>query len=433
MAAVPAHTDLTYVCLFCLTRVPPSAGCPACGRQTVASFGEPETAALVNARLESRSTMRQLPELVSRWGDLLFFLLLCLVELGLGLLAWGTRFLALWGIAAPGIAVFAWCSVNTPPVVLRRASRSRPSLWRRLRELWVPTKAGPGRLLVQLLLPIAPVVVGLASWLRAGGSGWGESILLATTWVVWGVPSTLAAVWLFQDVLFRDRGFMVFLVLAVVAWLGYEVLWASVRGDWSRPAHHVLVVLGVACAGVLVTDLCRLLHIQIMEDAAKPAVLRLPGPPATSDGATRTVPGRVQAVETLGAPLSGERCVGFRIVGEHTLGPIDDGRCLSFTLVADTGNPLPVEVGQAWIDLPPSGTKRTTMLEGSLGDFLGPRGFFAEKVELDEALLRDGDRVEVTGRVETRLRAEGYRGTVSADVLVGPPGSPLVIRGVPPA
>jgi hypothetical protein len=399
----------------------------------VASFGEPETSALVNARLESRSMSSRLPDFVSKWGDLLFFLLLCLVELGLGLLAWGTRFLTLWGIAAPGIALFAWCSVNTPPVVLRRASRSTPSLWRRLHEVWVPTKAGPGRLLVQLLLPIAPVVVGLASWLRAGGSGWGESILLGATWVVWGVPSTLAVVWLFQDVLFRDRGFVVFLVLAALAWLGYEALLMSVSGDWSRLVHRVLVVLGVSAAGVLLTDLCRLLHIQITEDAAKPAVLRLPGPPATNDGATRTMPGRVQAVETLEAPLSGERCVGFRIAGEHALGPIDDGRCLSFTLVADTGDPLPVEVGQAWLDLPLSGASRSAALGGALGDFLRPRGFAAKHAELDEALLRDGDRVEVTGRVETRLRAEGYRSTVSADVLVGLPGSPLVIRGVPPA
>jgi hypothetical protein len=287
----------------------------------------------------------------------------------------------------------------------------------------------PTQLLVRLGLPFGLVVIGLTLGLHSRGGGWGEAFLNAATWVTWGVPSVLAAVWILREVVFTDRGCMVFLVIVALCVIGFGLLRASLDGDYSRVAWAVGGTVMVPLLGFLLTDLFRLVHLQYMEDALKPPVVRLFEAPAPGTGA-RTVTGRVEADDSLTAPLSGEPCVAFRVTGEHPKGPINDGRCLAFTVVTDDGGRVPVEVEQAWLELPATKSGRAARLEGELQEFLRCRGFTAVEHELDEGLLRQGDRVAVTGLVEMRLRPEGYRGTTRDEALIGRAGAPLVIQAI---
>lgn len=421
-----AHTDLTYICLACLTRVPPSTTCPACRRPEVVALEEPDTEAKVKVRLESRSRRRTLPQVFYRWGDAMFFGLIALIHMVLAWATWEHWRLSL--VVAPEIALFAWCSVNDQPTLLRRPRR-KASRRGKLRELWAPTSLGPKGLVVRLCLPLGLVIAGLALWFQDRGSGWGEALLSATIWVIWGWPSILAAVWVLRDVLFKGRGFTIVLVIAALCGVVWGIFETIRDGDSSLKGW----VLGGAAAalllGILLTDLCRLAHLQYMEDALKPPEVRLFEAPAPGTGA-RTVTGRVEADVVLTAPLSGETCVAFRITCDHPRGPIDDGRCLAFTVVTDDGERVPVEVEQAWLELPAITAGRTTRLEGELQEFLRRRGVTDVELELDEGLLREGDRVAVTGQVETRLRPEGYRGMNRVETLVGRVKARLVIRAL---
>lgn len=152
--------------------------------------------------------------------------------------------------------------------------------------------------------------------------------------------------------------------------------------------------------------------------------------------------GRVRARETLIAPLSGARCVAWRISGEGPHGPIDDGRATRFAIARvaeghEAGEPLvEVDASIATLDLPFPDVAPAPLasIDTELAAWLLARGadVSASPPSVREAVLREDDLVEVIGTPRRETRADGYRGSRTRDVLSDLPGSPLIVRAAAP-
>lgn len=159
----------------------------------------------------------------------------------------------------------------------------------------------------------------------------------------------------------------------------------------------------------------------------------LESPVVRSDKERVIEAGRVRAREILIAPLSQRPCVAWRLVGEGKHGRIDDARGTRFELVGEHGEPeLDVDATIASLDLrgpayepgiiPPPDDELAAWLRARGAD---PR---PEALTLRELILEEGARIEVIGSTRRETRADGYRGSITRDVLSDLPGSPLIVR-----
>ncbi len=143
--------------------------------------------------------------------------------------------------------------------------------------------------------------------------------------------------------------------------------------------------------------------------------------------------GRVRALRTLEAPISFERCVGFRLVGSTFGGEVDDAAALAFDLeVDDEEHPVRVEAGTATLDVPVDHAPTPTVVGDGLEEFLARRGLFPKRgpVTLAEGVLRPGALVEVTGVAHEEARPDNYRQNTPLLVLRDDPTEPLRIRAL---
>jgi hypothetical protein len=140
------------------------------------------------------------------------------------------------------------------------------------------------------------------------------------------------------------------------------------------------------------------------------------------------------------APLSGERCLAFRLVGRVGAALIDDAESAPLAVAAE-GERVPIRATSLLLDLPLPDVASPELdgaAQARLRAFLAARGLPAVPalpksqrgprrsepdapplvIELGETLLREGDAITAHGAI-TRERAvgAGYRGTRQARVL----------------
>jgi hypothetical protein len=156
-------------------------------------------------------------------------------------------------------------------------------------------------------------------------------------------------------------------------------------------------------------------------------------PPTPPPSNVRRVRGRARARASRMSPLAGRPCVAFRLVGTSMGGHVDDAGYVDFDVVPDDGTSAVRVAGEAAsFDLMVAEPSHVAAPSQALVDFLADRGLFplAGPLHLSEALLVDGERVEVVGVVAEEGASEGYRETTFHDAFVATDGVPPVIRRV---
>lgn len=127
----------------------------------------------------------------------------------------------------------------------------------------------------------------------------------------------------------------------------------------------------------------------------------------------------------LTAPLSGQTCLAFRLVGEANGQPVDDGDASAFVVVNDEQRRCIVKNTDVVVAIE-ADTK--TRAENARG-FLEARGLAERNLSLREGLLQEGDIVRVVGRTsDIRLGSAGYRSDDRRMVLDADDGLPVVIQ-----
>jgi len=206
---------------------------------------------------------------------------------------------------------------------------------------------------------------------------------------------------------------------------------ATVLAVWTASAVFVIVLLALVFLGVPVNAGLERLAARLERSArrerprVRPAEVALLAAP----GACATFRGRVRARAALPSPLAGAPCVAWRLVGGTPSSAIDDGGGASFEVIADDGRVAEVALGAAVIALAVEAAPRPVEPGPALTEFLAARAVArGEPLRLAEAVLRDGDPVEIEGRAEGAVRPEGYRGTATVQRFRDHPDAPLVIR-----
>jgi hypothetical protein len=165
----------------------------------------------------------------------------------------------------------------------------------------------------------------------------------------------------------------------------------------------------------------------VMEDVP----IRLREPPSADAHAIRILfHGQVdEAADLVLAPLSGEPCVAYRLVGQVGKSPIDEGEAAPFVLRTDSER-IEVDPRPATVALSTPEPEPYSEIGERLRDFLRDRGAhpLGRSVVLAEARLERGDAVRVESSVLDVQRPDGYRGTRDAKLLAEQSGSPLIIE-----
>ena len=148
----------------------------------------------------------------------------------------------------------------------------------------------------------------------------------------------------------------------------------------------------------------------------------------------RTLSGTIRAVTPARSPLSHAACAAFRLRGEAPLGAVDDAGGARFALELADGERILVDARQAWIDVPVREAPRVVRPDAELRRFLEERGLAPEcgPVRLAEVRLEEGDRVKVSGPLDARADADGYRGQKTTRTIGGPEGILQPLRGPAP-
>jgi hypothetical protein len=148
-----------------------------------------------------------------------------------------------------------------------------------------------------------------------------------------------------------------------------------------------------------------------------------PLPPDAAD----TVQGRVVAVTTEQCPFGDEPCVAWRVTGRGPGGPIDEGRTLPFDVKKPSGELVRVDVSGGSCAMLARSDARFVTLTPAQGAYLEARGAQPAlgRVALRASVLRPGDPVIVTGVLEERATADGFRGARTSRWITG---APVVVR-----
>jgi hypothetical protein len=144
---------------------------------------------------------------------------------------------------------------------------------------------------------------------------------------------------------------------------------------------------------------------------------------AALDEAERAALG-AETIREVRAPLSGQTCLAFRIVGETDDQPVDDADAASFAVVTPDQKRCVVTNADVVVSL----TGSTKVRAENASGFLGERGLPEKDIAVREGVLREGDLVRVFGqRAEIRVGSAGYRGDERRMMLDASDGKPVVI------
>lgn len=192
-------------------------------------------------------------------------------------------------------------------------------------------------------------------------------------------------------------------------------------------------------AGLTVIWMLWLPNLHIAPDRAR-RMVRLPigvsEPPAINHDARRDrVHGRIrEAPELIVSPLSGERCVAYRLTGRVGRTAIDEAAATPFALETDC-ELVEVDPRPATIVLELAEPRRIESVTPQLAELLRRCGASPEsdQVMLAETRVMVGDELTIEGSVQSASRAAGYRGTRSVKLFREHAGSPLVLENRRPS
>lgn len=188
----------------------------------------------------------------------------------------------------------------------------------------------------------------------------------------------------------------------------------------------IAVLLSIVIVKVTAPWAHRLVAIAAAASRRRPSQRPHPNPVVRAAAARRTWTGTVRAREPLVAPLCGEQCVAYRLVGQGPRGAIDDACGAVLDVVLDDGATLEVDAQLAAIDIAPSTTISEWIAPATT--WLRARGIAeGDPLRVREALLRDGERVTVSGVPEDAVRGTGLRGSERVVSVRDRAGAPLVI------
>ena len=158
--------------------------------------------------------------------------------------------------------------------------------------------------------------------------------------------------------------------------------------------------------------------------------------PSISEAAQRVVVrGIARPVELVRAPLSGEMCIAYRLLGRGPTGEIDEAGAGVFEIEGDPEGSARVEAATCSVNIPVTATPRAIGKQPALVKYLRERGACPHlgNITLAEARIAPGAFVEVEGSASLTPEAKGYRDTGFRRLMRDAPGSPLILRLPPPA
>jgi len=170
--------------------------------------------------------------------------------------------------------------------------------------------------------------------------------------------------------------------------------------------------------GMIVLLIAGLLYVVVSGIAADASEGRWPSlvlePVATAalgSGTEESRRGHVHVRFSVRAPLSGRPCAAWRVMGKGPSGPIDDAGLGGFDVHLDGRAVARVEAAWGFVDLGPMEAPTTRIPDDALADFLRPRGRLPQGAAcaLSEAVLVEGDEVEVRGVADVELITDGMR------------------------
>ena len=124
------------------------------------------------------------------------------------------------------------------------------------------------------------------------------------------------------------------------------------------------------------------------------------------------------------APLSGQTCLAFRIVGDANGQPVDDADASSFAVVTKDQKRCVVTNEDVVVAF----SAETKIKAENARGFLHERGLPERDLAIREGLLREGDLVRIVGRrTEIRVGSAGYRGDQWRMRIDAGDGLPVVI------
>lgn len=159
-------------------------------------------------------------------------------------------------------------------------------------------------------------------------------------------------------------------------------------------------------------------------------------PPAPAFEAPERVVRRgiLHAVAPLTSPVTGEPCVGFRVVGRAGRFVVDDAAVAPFELVTPEGTRVAVLASASELELPVCVSEPTEGAIERVERFLCERGVDVANtgigIVVTEGVLREGEEVVVEGVLEPP-KAIGYRQCASNEVLIGRSDQPVIVRRAP--
>jgi len=230
-----------------------------------------------------------------------------------------------------------------------------------------------------------------------------------------------------------ERGYdtVVFITLIVVLTLA-AMLGAMLSGSMLAYFGAYLVV---PVAGTVAWVLLWPKLLERLDEPKARRVLRVYRPPRLPEKVRTTLTGVVQGDATLVAPLSGRRCIAYRLVGRVGDDEVDD--TVAATLDVALDNPdAELDLTGAIFELPTPAPDRTEV-GPVLAPILAPLVVVSDddirgrEAHLAEAVLAPGDRVEVEGRRDVRAVPDGYRGHKQTLRLAVHGPAPLRIRPIP--
>lgn len=209
-------------------------------------------------------------------------------------------------------------------------------------------------------------------------------------------------------------------VVALGAVSGHWVAWAAAAGCGAVLAVRLALGARRGTSGARSRD--------PQTDMTLIGVVRPALPETSAERIVRS--GAVKCDDPLLAPLSGERCVAYRLMGRVGDCVVDDAAAAPFTLVVGDGPSVAVLASAAIIELPVHSVSVVAGAAERVRRFLGERGLnaLATPALLTEGLLREGDEIVVEGTLETIASGAGYRGRAASDLITGRSDSPVVIR-----